>query len=48
LHDFTGSWTTPLFMLIGVSFVIFISGIEAGKEKVIGETVSEEPQTFSV
>src|SRR5699024_7343609 len=48
LHDFTGSWTTPLFMLIGVSFVIFISGIEAGKKKVINEKVSEEPQISGV
>lgn len=35
LHDMTGSWTTPLLMLLGVAVIIFIAGIQAGKPKVI-------------
>jgi len=48
LHDFTESWAAPLIMLIGVSVVILLAGFEAGKKKVINETIEEEPETLSV
>lgn len=48
LHDLTEGWIAPLIMLLVVSAVIFVAGIEAGKKKVINETVSEKPQTIGV
>lgn len=35
LHDMTHGWQVPLIMLIGISVVILIVGIESGKEKQI-------------
>lgn len=35
LHDVTGSWTAPLSMLMGISFVIMIFAILSGKNRVI-------------
>lgn len=31
LHDFTGSWTTPMFILILATVIVFLSGMGAGK-----------------
>ena len=31
LHDFTGGWTAPMFILIIAALVLFISGMKAGK-----------------
>lgn len=35
LHDTTGSWTVPLSMLMGLSFIILIFAILAGKRRLI-------------
>ncbi len=35
LHDFTEGWTAPLVMLIVVSGIIWIVGVESGKAKLI-------------
>ena len=35
LHDFTGSWTAPLYTFIIVATILFISGLYAGKRRVI-------------
>lgn len=39
LHDITGNWTIPIFLLIGISIVIFVTGIQAGKKRVINDTI---------
>lgn len=41
LHDMTDSWTMPLIMLIALAVVILIVGIAAGRDRVIGNTISE-------
>ncbi|PIC97288.1 MFS transporter [Sporosarcina sp. P26b] len=35
LHDFTGSWTAPLYTFIVVATILFISGMYAGKKRYI-------------
>lgn len=44
LHDLTNSWTMPLLMLMGLAVVILIVGIVAGRDKVISNSISEQPQ----
>ncbi|REB11651.1 MFS transporter [Sporosarcina sp. BI001-red] len=44
LHDRTDSWTMPLIMLIALAVVILIVGIVAGRDRVIGNTISKESQ----
>lgn len=48
LHDLTASWTVPLIMLLVVSVIILIVGVEAGKKKVINESVADKPQTVGI
>lgn len=35
LHDLMGGWITPLFMLLFISIIIFITGVLAGRKVVI-------------
>src|SRR5699024_4038883 len=42
LHDITSGWQVPLLMLIGISVVILIVGIESGKKRVIEDTQIQE------
>jgi len=37
LHDMSGSWTVPLFMLLMIAIVILISGLFAGRKVLINE-----------
>ena len=48
LHDLTTSWTVPLIMLLVVSVIILFVGIEAGKKKVINESITDKPQTIGI
>ncbi|WP_081760073.1 MFS transporter [Sporosarcina sp. D27] len=45
LHDMTDSWTMPLIMLIAFAVVILLVGIVAGKDRVLGNTISKELQS---
>ncbi len=36
LHDVSNSWTTPLFILVGASLLIFLFGLGAGRDRYIG------------
>ncbi|MEG2708724.1 MAG: MFS transporter, partial [Vagococcus sp.] len=35
LHDLTGNWQPSLFLLIGMTFVLLIVGLQAGQNKKI-------------
>lgn len=35
LHDFTSSWTTPMFILIVATIIVLLSGMKAGKNEFI-------------
>lgn len=35
LHDWTGSWTVPLYGFLVISVLLFISGMYAGKDRVL-------------
>ncbi|WP_228548348.1 CynX/NimT family MFS transporter [Sporosarcina obsidiansis] len=35
LHDYTGSWTAPLYIFLVVAFLLFLSGLSAGKNRYI-------------
>lgn len=49
LHDFTGGWTAPLVMLIVVSVIIWIVGVESGKDKFItNPSVSEDSKVLGM
>lgn len=41
LHDWTGSWTVPLYIFMVIAFFIFLAGMYAAKDRVI----SQEQQT---
>ncbi|WP_301109497.1 MFS transporter [Sporosarcina sp.] len=41
LHDWTGSWTVPLYIFMVIAFIIFLAGMYAAKDRVI----SQEQQT---
>jgi MFS transporter, CP family, cyanate transporter len=36
LHDVANGWTTPLFILVGASLLIFLFGLGAGRDRYIG------------
>lgn len=40
LHDLTNSWHTPLLILVGVSLLLFMVGLGAGRNKKVGEITS--------
>lgn len=35
LHDLTGSWTAPLYVFLIVSFILYVCGMSAGKDRYI-------------
>ncbi|MGE7545734.1 CynX/NimT family MFS transporter [Sporosarcina newyorkensis] len=37
LHDWTGSWTTPLYAFMFIAFLVFVSGMYAGKNRIISQ-----------
>jgi len=42
LHDLTNGWVLPLSMLIAISVIILIAGIEAGKDKSISNAPKDK------
>lgn len=40
LHDATNSWTTPLFLLVGASVLLFFFGLGAGRNRSIGSATN--------
>lgn len=43
LHDATNSWNLPLFILLGASVLLFVVGIGAAKNRVVGGRTSYVP-----
>jgi len=35
LHDITGGWTLPLWILVGASVLLFIFGLGAGRDRYV-------------
>ncbi|MMZ67983.1 putative transporter YycB [compost metagenome] len=43
LHDATNSWSLPLFILLGASVLLFVVGMGAAKNRVVGGRTSSVP-----